>query len=407
MPLASEMRLPLLPPEQSGLADAFAFVETARGAHPWLARFEGGYMVHGYQAAQDLLVMDDKLAAGFGGIVDFYDARGTLWGRFMEENILSESGATHARLRNSVREAFTPRQANAARPLMRQVISDLLDEWTPAGEFDFAQFAACFPVTVMCALLGVPAERVKRLHAALENQMASITLNRDLKPAFMAGFETLWRFADELVTSREQSGPPGDEGLLDRLIAAKNAGGLDETELRFMLLTLLVGGFDTSKNMLTMTMHEMLGRPEAWARCAVDRDFCAKVVEEMLRYSTIATVWREVVEDFDYDGVRFPKGALIAVALPLTGRDPSVFADPARFDPERSRAHRHLAFGRGAHICIGMFIARSQLEEGLHLIAQRIANPRLAGEVAWRPVLGASGPQRLPIAFDSPQAPTA
>jgi cytochrome P450 len=364
-------------------------------------------MVHGYQAAQELLVMDDKLAAGFGGIVDFYDARGTLWGRFMEENILSRSGAAHARLRNSVREAFTPRQANAARPLMRQVISDLLDEWRAKGAFDFAKFAACFPVAVMCALLGVSAERVKPLHAALENQMASITLNRDLKPTFMAGFETLWKFADELVANREAAGPVEEEGLLDRLIAAKNAGGLDETELRFMLLTLLVGGFDTSKNMLTMMVYEMLDRPQAWARCAVDRDFCARVVEEMLRYSAIATVWREVVEAFEYDGVEFPKGALIAVALPLTGRDPAVFAEPARFDPERSHAQRHLAFGRGAHICIGMFIARSQLEEGLHLIAQRIANPRLAGEVTWRPVLGASGPQSLPIAFDAPRGPVA
>jgi cytochrome P450 len=289
---------------------------------------------------------------------------------------------------------------------MRQVISDLLDEWTPKGEFDFAQFAACFPVAVMCALLGVPADSVKSLHGALENQMASITLNRDLKPVFLAGFETLYDFADKLIVEREKS-PPGEDGsLLDRLIAAKTAGGLDEAELRYMLLTLLVGGFDTSKNMLTMTMHEMLKHPDAWARCAVDRDFCGKVVDEMLRYASIATVWRDVVEQFDYDGVRFPKGALIAVALPLTGRDPAVFADPARFDPERSHAHRHLAFGRGAHICIGMFIARSQLEEGLHLIAQRIANPRLAGEVAWRPVLGASGPQRLPIAFD-PQRPPA
>jgi cytochrome P450 len=407
MPLVSEIRLPFLPPEQGGFADAFRFVETARGEHPWLAKFDGGYLVHGYQAAQDLLVMDDKLAAGFGGIVDFYEARETLWGRFMEQNILSESGAVHARLRNSVREAFTPRQANLARPVMRQVISDLLDEWTPKGEFDFAQFAACFPVAVICALLGVPAERVKPLHAALENQMASITLNRDLKPTFLAGFETLWNFADELVANREKSGPAEGEGLLDRLIAAKNAGGLDETELRFMLLTLLVGGFDTSKNMLTMTVHEMLRHPEAWARCAQDQDFCARIVEEMLRYAAIATVWREVVEDFEYDGVLFPKGALIAVALPLTGRDPAVFPDPASFDPERSHGHRHLAFGRGAHICIGMFIARSQLEEGLHLIAQRIVNPRLAGEVAWRPVLGASGPQRLPIAFDPPRPRTA
>ena len=77
-----------------------------------------------------------------------------------------------------------------------------------------------------------------------------------------------------------------------------------------------------------------------------------------------------------------------------------MFADPLRFDPERENAGRHLAFGRGAHICMGMFIARAQLQEGLHLIAQRLKNPRLNGKIVWRQFLGAWGPRDLPIAFD-------
>lgn len=167
-----------------------------------------------------------------------------------------------------------------------------------------------------------------------------------------------------------------------------------------MVLVLLVAGYDTSKNMLTMTMHMMLRHPHMWEQCAEDKEFCRKVVEEMLRHSSIATFFRKVAEDFDYDGIHFPKGTTLIFATPLTGRDPSVFPDPMKFDPDRDRTTWHMAFGRGAHICLGQFLARNQLEEGLHLIAQRITRPRLAGEVTWRPFLGAWGLQALPMAFD-------
>jgi cytochrome P450 len=171
-------------------------------------------------------------------------------------------------------------------------------------------------------------------------------------------------------------------------------------ELRFMLMVLLVAGYDTSKNLLTLTMNMLLDRPEMWARCAQEPGFCAKVVEEMLRHSTIATFYRMVVRDFTYDGVSFTKGALVVFATPLAGRDPAAFPDPMRFDPER-QGERHVSFGRGAHICLGMYIARAQLEEGLHLIAQRLHNPRRTGPVSWRLFLPAWGLRTLPIAFEA------
>lgn len=405
MGVVAEPTLPLLPvelPEFS--ADPTPYIEAARREHPWLARFSQGLVVHGYQATKDLLADDEHLQPGFGGVVDFYGVRGSMWARFMEEMVLSRSGAEHARLRASVAAAFTPRHANAARPLMRQVIGGLLDEWAPEGELDFAVFASYFPVAVICGLLGVSAEPIPRIRTALENQLTSLTLDPAAKPLFMAGWEVLWDFADTLVREREQGGVTEEGSLLDALIASKNAGELDETELRFMVLVVLVAGYDTSKNMLTLTMLMLLDRPTMWARCAEDKAFCAKVVEEALRHSAIATPYRMVAEAFEYDGFRFPKDAIVVFATALAGRDPTCFPDPLVFDPERTQANRHVAFGRGAHICLGQFIARNQLEEGLHLIAQRLKNPRLAGEIAWRPFLGAWGLKHLPIAFEPAQA---
>lgn len=400
MDAAADAELPTLPvelPEFS--ADPMPYVEKARRAHPWLAKFSQGYIVHGYQANKDLLADDEHLRPGFGGVVDFYGVRGSMWGRFMEEMVLSRSGPEHARLRASVATAFTPRHANLMRPLMRQVISDLLDEWAPKGEFDFAVFASYFPVAVICGLLGVSAEPIPRIRTALENQLASLTLDPAAKPVFMAGWEVLWAFADDLVRDRE-SHSSRDDSLLDALIATRNAGQLDETELRFMILVLVVAGYDTSKNMLTLCTMLLLERPQMWARCAVDKAFCTKVVEEGLRHSAIATPYRMVAEEFVYDGFRFPKGAIVVLATSLAGRDPAAFPDPMVFDPERVHANRHVAFGRGLHMCLGMYIARNQLEEGLHLIAQRLRHARIVGEIKWRPLLGAWGLKALPVAFD-------
>lgn len=394
--------LPVLPVESPLFsANPDPYLAEARTRHPWLARFSQGYVVHGYQAVCDLLADDANLAPGFGPIIDFYGVRGTLWARFMEEIVIAVSGDTHARLRSSVAHAFTPRRANRERAMMQRTISDLLDEWAPRGGFDFAEFASFFPVTVMCGLLGVSAEPIPRIRDALENQLKSLTLDLAAKPLFMGGWDVLWNFADTLVNEREASGLVDDDSLLDALIAAHRAGQLDATELRFMLLTVAVAGYDTSKNQLSVTMHLLLDHPDIYARCAEDLPYCRQVIEESLRHTAIATPFRQVGRDFEYAGFRFGAGDTIVLAPPLANRDPTMFPDPGTFDPERDNVGRQVAFGRGEHICLGQHIARNQLQEGLHLIARRLRNPRLTGEPEWRPFLGAWGLKTLPIAFDA------
>jgi cytochrome P450 len=393
--------LPTLPLDQPEFfADPMHFVEPARRQHPWLAKFSQGYVVHGYQAFKDLLFLDDKLQPGLGGIVEFYDAQGTEWARFMDEMLINATGERHKRLRASVAEAFTPRRANQARPLMQKVISDLLDEWVPKGSFDFADFASYFPVAVMCGVLGVSTDAIPQIRNAIEDHMAGLTMNKARWGATLSAYDVIWNYVDGIVLAREREGVRDVGALLDALIATKNAGGIDEVELRFMVMTFLIAGYDTSKNMLTMTIHQLMDKPELWERCARDKSYCEKVLDEALRHSSIATFYRMVAQDFEYDGFLFRKGALVVFSAPLTGRDPSAFENPMTFDPEKAHSNRHVAFGRGAHICIGQFLARNQLVEGLHLIAQRIENPRLAGEIVWRPFLGAWGLATLPIAFD-------
>jgi cytochrome P450 len=401
MPRLDEMNLPVLPLEDIDFStNPFPQAAEARKIHPWLGKFSQGYVVYGYHAARDLAMMDDAVQMSFSGLLHFYQAHETPWAKFMEEMLLTSAGSRHKRLRDSVAAGFTPRRANQIRPMIQRIIADLLDDWVPRGAFDFAEFAANYPIAVMCGLLGISSEPIPRVRSALDAHMASLTYDPSLGDSFTKGYEQIWQFADDLIVEREKRGLLEDGAELDTMIAARNAGLLDETELRFMLMTFLLAGYDTSKNMLAVTMLTMLERPEMWARCAQDPAYARRVVEEMLRYCSIAILFRETVAEFEYDGIRFPKGITLAFAFPLTGRDPSVFANPDIFDPQRDDANRHQAFGRGIHMCIGQYIARVLMEEGIHAMAQRIIAPRLTGKPVWKPMLGAWGLETLPIAFD-------
>lgn len=400
----ASLDIPILAVESAEFAaDPYRFLDEARKVHPWAARFSEGIIVHGYDEAVELLADEANLLIGYGAIIDFYDVRGSMWARFMDEMMLAVSGDTHKRLRGSVAHGFTPQRAMRERETMQNVISGLLDEWAPRGEFDFAKFAAQFPVAVMCSLLGVSTSVLPQIIGALENHTRALTFAPDAKPYFMAGWDVLWEFADKTVTAREASGRSDPDSLLDTLISAKNAGEFDETNLRFMLILLLIAGYDTSKNQLTVMMNQLIERPEIYERCSNDVQYCRRVVEESLRFSSVVSNYRFAVRDFEYRGVRFTKGDTVVMALPLTGRDPEMFPDPSRFDPMRQNAHRHAAFGRGTHICLGQFLARIQLQEGLHLIARRLRYPKRNGEVQWRPFLGVGGIASLPISFETDQ----
>ncbi|MFV8819778.1 cytochrome P450 [Haliea sp. E17] len=390
--------LPVLEPDFP--LDPLPAFRSAREQHPWLAKSAVGYLVHEYEAIKDLYFMDDKLHFATENIVEFMGARGTPWGNFTEGLMIVKQGAEHARVRSNVAPVFTPRNVNRFRGLMRETVSRLLDEWAPKGEFDFAEFAANFPVRVMCSIIGASPDVVPTLRESLETQGMSFSMDPTMMPAANKAITALMDFAAQLIAERQQNGNPGEPDLLDELLAANEGGNLSDYEMQNLLVFVFAAGYDTSKNMLTFTMYEMLERPEAWQRCAEDLAYCTKVMEETLRYHSVSNVPRTVVEEFSYRDVVFPVGTNLQFILTLAGRDPGAFDHPDDFEPERPQRNRHLAFGRGEHICLGQFLARAQIEEGLHLMAQRLRNPQLNGAVSWRPFVGVWGLRSLPIRFE-------
>ena len=398
----AELELHYLAMEDPAFAvDPFPHFAAARAVHPWLADCAHGKVVHHYDAIKDLLSQDHSMIGAYTDVVDIMQARGTSWGRFQQESLLGSSGEKHARMRRVLAPAFTPQRAKGHRPLMQQVIADHLDEWAPKGAFDFEEFASLFPIRVMCRLIGASPDVIPEIRGSLETFGMSMSMDRELLPQLVAAMDLLDHFVQDLVATRlKDRKPAGEEDLLEVLVSTLDDGGLSERELYDLLIFLFVAGYDTSKNALTLAMDALIRQPALYERCAESLEYCRRVIEESFRFITTSTVFRTVTKDIVYRDVLIPAGTLLLFTLNLAGRDPAAIANPDSFDPGREQIKKHIAFGQGVHICLGQFIARAQIEEGLHQIAQRMKNPRRTGPSAWRPFFGVWGLRGLPIAFD-------
>lgn len=402
----SELSLAELPIADPAFArDPNPELDKVRQQHPWLAKFSHGYVVHSYRAIRDLLPRDDKLHIAIGAVVEIMGATGSPWGNFMSDMMIGMRGADYLRVRGAVAGFFKPRRVSAQLGRIRATIAALLDEWAPKGEFDFAEFSAKFPVTVMFGLIGGSPSDLPRIQHALETQGLSFSMDTSLLPDLEAGLQVMMLFTDELIAARRVSGEVRDD-LLQALIEAEDSGLLTQREVRELLFFLFGAGYDTSKNQLTLAVSMLLDRPDLWERCATDRNYCILAVEEAFRLASPSNVPRLAIDDIDYEGVFIPKGTHLIFLNNLATRDPVAVADPLTYDPERDQSNRHLAFGRGNHQCLGMHLARLQIEEGLHPIAQRLRSPRLAGEITWRRFPGVWGIESLPIRFESAPADT-
>jgi cytochrome P450 len=406
MPELADLDLPYLPLDEPGFSDdPVPHFVAARRRHPWLARCSVGYVVTEHKAMREIMRHDAALVMGFNEIVEIMGATGTPWGDFIAGTIQVQSGAVHQRLRAAIHASFTPGEADRYRSVMREEIERLLDEWLPKGAFDFEEFISHFPITVLCRMIGASPEVIPQLRASLEALGLAFSMDRKYLPELQRGMGVLYDCVHALVADRRAGKRPAEGAdLLDQLLEVRDAGQMDDAELYNLLIFLFGGGYDTSKNVLTLIMYNLLDRPDLYRRCAESPEFCRRVMNETFRFNGPSTATRKVVADIVVRDVRFPAGTLIMFPWSVSGRDETAVEDPHVYDPDRPGVHNHFAFGLGAHMCLGQFIARAQIEEGLHVIARRLLAPRLAGEVRWRPFPGVWGIHGLPIAFDAPRS---
>jgi len=319
-----------------------------------------------------------------------------------QPSILSSEGEVHTRLRRLVAPSFSPRAADHLRPFMREVMNSLIDPIVAQGHCDLAvDICEHYPIPIICELLGAPKSDWQFFSRVAEDVLRIFDANNaneiDLILAAQADLDAYVR---QLISERRHS--PADD-LITSLIAAEEAGDkLSENELVSMVEAVIIGGTDTTRNQLGCSVALFAEHPEQWKLLAERPELAGKAVEETMRYfGAVRSTGRFASEDIEYKGVLFPKGTLVVPSLVLANRDSAVFNEPNTFDITREPAGQpQMTFGAGIHYCLGAALARAEQQEALPLLAQRLPNLRINGDVIWKPsTVAIFGPENLPIAF--------
>ncbi|WP_280467981.1 cytochrome P450 family protein [Nocardia cyriacigeorgica] len=319
------------------------------------------------------------------------------------DNMFTAYGKDHRRLRRLVSWAFTARRTAALRPRIEQITTELLDELAalPAGEVvDLREhFAYPVPIRVITELLGVPEALNAGMHTCVDRVFDTTTDQE----AAVANYVEMYGLVTELVTYRRIN--PGED-VTSALIAVRDeedGSQLTEKELVDTLMLVINAGHETTVNLLDQAIVALLTHPEQRAAVTSGQLPWSDVIEETLRYEApVAHLpLRYAVDDIELDGgVRIAKGEAILASYAAASRDPKVHGETADvFDLARTNKE-HVAFGYGAHHCVGAPLARMEGELALPALFARFPELRLAVDPAeLQPVVSfvSNGHQHLPV----------
>ncbi|NUR84057.1 MAG: cytochrome P450 [Nonomuraea sp.] len=346
------------PSDPSFVRDPYVRYRELRGAGP-VVRTRGGLLVVTTYELCGAVLRDP----GFGHGTSAPQAEGA--GQATRSFLLMDP-PDHTRLRGLVSRAFTPRMIERLRPRVAAITAGLIARLPDEADL-VSGFAYPLPVRVISEMLGVPPEDHDRFRGWSE------ALARGLDPmltdALVSETErSRNEFRDyfrELIARRRER--PGE----DLLSALAHVEELTEAELLATCVLLLVAGHETTVNLiangvLNLLRHGLLHRAAERPR---------EVVEEVLRFDPpVQLTSRVALEDRELAGTPVPAGSAVLVPIGAANRDPAVFPDPDRFDPDRESG-RHLAFGLGIHFCLGATLARMEGEIALSALA--VAAPKM------------------------------
>jgi len=312
----------------------------------------------------------------------------------------------HTKLRALISKAFTPRVVANLEPRIRELSRQLLDQTIERGEMDLAaDFAVPLPMLVIAEMLGVPVAewpRYKRWSDVIL-KLAN-TFSRDEEAVrtvneYGAVTEEMRLFLPDLIAQRRAA---HQDDLLTRLVEAEVDGErLTQAEILGFMQLLLVGGQETTANLLNNAVLCFLENPDQLARLRAAPDLLPSAIEEVLRYrAPVQWMPRATRRDVEMHGQVIPAGKLVLPMIGSANRDPKQFRDAGRFDITRE-PNQHVAFGHGIHSCLGAPLARLEARIALADFLERVKGFALASDEPWEPrkALNVHGPSRLPIRF--------
>jgi len=324
--------------------------------------------------------------------------------QLMVRLMLFMEGEAHTRLRGLCSQAFTPGRIDALRAHIQDIADRLLDDVMSRGEMDLiADFAAPLPAIVTAEMLGVPIAdhpRLKQWSADFAEMLGNFQHNPDRTERVRNTVAAMTDYFRDAIL--EQRVRPRD-GLVHSLLAAEvNGDRLSDDEVVASLIVTMVGGQETTTNLIGNGTLTLLRNPDVVQDLRNDPSLIGAAVEELLRYESPSQhTARLAPEDVELGGKLIRGRQAVYAVMGAANRDPQRFPDPDRLDIRRTD-NRHVAFGFGAHFCFGAPLARMEGQVAFATLLRRFKEIRLKpNPITWRQNLGLRGLTQLPISFSS------
>jgi hypothetical protein len=314
--------------------------------------------------------------------------------KVMVRQMLFMDPPDHTRLRALASAAFTPRRVERLRSHIQGIADSLIDRIVSKGSADLiTDFAAPLPAIVTAEMLGVPVadhEQLKNWSADFAEMLGNFQHNPDRVPRVLCSVEGMGAYFRSAMREREHL----RDGLIHAMMTAEVDGSkLTEEEIVANLIVTMVGGQETTTNLIGNGMLTLLRNRSEIETLRADSSIIPSAVEELLRYESPSQhTARLAPEDLEMGGRQIRKRQAVIAIMGAANRDPERFPDPDRLDFTRPD-NRHLAFGWAAHFCFGAPLARIEGQIAFETLLRRLPNLALhpSAPLVWRHNLGLRG----------------
>jgi cytochrome P450 len=302
---------------------------------------------------------------------------------FRSNSMLNADAPRHTRLRLLVYKAFTPRTVEEQAPFIRDFVGQTFAAAKARGRMDvIAELAFPLPATVIAEMLGVPAADRDRFKKWSDDSTAVVgnvpsNLSPEILRNSLVATEELLAYFRAIIAERRTE--PRDDLISALVKAHEQEDRLSEDELLANSLLLLNAGHETTTNLIGNGILALLRHPDQFMRLRDDPALIPTAVEELLRYdSPVQFTSRVLKGDMEVGGKMLRAGQFVLLLLGAANRDPDQFPEPDRLDIGRPD-NKHLAFGHGAHFCLGAPLARLEGRLVFEALLQRVPDMRLDG----------------------------
>jgi cytochrome P450 len=303
----------------------------------------------------------------------------------------------HDRIRKVISSAFTPKMVDRLEVTMRKTAARAIDAAVAEGECEFTRVAQKLPVSVICDMMGVPPADWNFMVDRTRFAWSSTALDEAEEAKKIQAHTEILCYFQELAVERRRN--PQDD-LMSAMVCGEIDGApLTEQEIFYNCDALISGGNETTRHATVGGLLALINNPDQWLLLRENPALMPSAIQEVVRYtSPVMHALRTAREDVELGGQQIRAGDHVVAWLPSANRDEEVFAEPERFDIERS-PNRHLGFIQGNHYCIGAALAKLELTVMFDELMRRvevaeITSPvrRLRSNLLW-------GFDSLPVKF--------